>query len=477
MKNLKYISMVLLGGIMYGTMSSLVKLAYQRGFNAAELSFWQAFLAVLLLGLCALLLRKTEKGNIQNKDVLPLILIGCAIGLTNFLYYESVQYISASLAIVILMQFTWLGLLLEWIVFKRKASRLAMLTVFFILIGTIMAGGVLEMTGWTFSAKGTLLALSASLTYAVYIIANGRCGKTVRWQSKSMTIMVGSSTCIFLINSQTILSGDYLCSEFAGWAVVLAIIGTTVPTALFAAGISKIGAGISSILMTVELPVAVLCARIILHERISPLQSAGIIIMLASISAMNYYKVFKSKSKIMFYISEIKDAAPAAFRTELQKSVYETFEKLNIPFERVDTDEAVTMDDCVAINDKLDMKMVKTLFLCNRQQTDFYLFVTRGDKPFRSKDFSHALDIARVSFAPAELLLDMLQTPVGATTVLSMLVDTENRVKVVLDSEVVREEWYGCSDGTTTGYLKIRTTDIVHRFLDYTNHKPMIVSI
>lgn len=179
----------------------------------------------------------------------------------------------------------------------------------------------------------------------------------------------------------------------------------------------------------------------------------------------------------MFYISEIKDAAPAAFRTELQKSVYETFEKLNIPFERVDTDEAVTMDDCVAINDKFDMKMVKTLFLCNRQQTDFYLFVTRGDKPFRSKDFSHALDIARVSFAPAELLLDMLQTPVGATTVLSMLVDTENRVKVVLDSEVVREEWYGCSDGTTTGYLKIRTTDTVHRFLDYTNHKPMIVSI
>ena len=295
MKNLKYISMVLLGGIMYGTMSSLVKLAYQRGFNAAELSFWQAFLAVLLLGLCALLLRKTEKGNIQNKDVLPLILIGCAIGLTNFLYYESVQYISASLAIVILMQFTCLGILLEWIVFKRKASRLAMLTVFFILIGTIMAGGVLEMTGWTFSAKGTLLALSASLTYAVYIIANGRCGKTVRWQSKSMTIMVGSSTCIFLINSQTILSGDYLCSEFAGWAVVLAIIGTTIPTALFAAGISKIGAGISSILMAVELPVAVLCARIILHERISPLQSAGIIIMLASISAMNYYKVFKSK--------------------------------------------------------------------------------------------------------------------------------------------------------------------------------------
>ncbi|MCD7794380.1 MAG: prolyl-tRNA synthetase associated domain-containing protein [Alistipes sp.] len=177
----------------------------------------------------------------------------------------------------------------------------------------------------------------------------------------------------------------------------------------------------------------------------------------------------------MFYISEIKDAAPAAFRTALQKSVYETFEKLNIPFERVDTDEAVTMDDCVAINEKLDMKMVKTLFLCNRQQTDFYLFVTRGDKPFRSKDFSHALGIARVSFAPAESLHDMLQTPVGAATVLSTLADTANRVKVVLDSEVVHEEWYGCSDGTTTGYLKIRTTDIIHRFLDFTAHRPIVI--
>lgn len=179
----------------------------------------------------------------------------------------------------------------------------------------------------------------------------------------------------------------------------------------------------------------------------------------------------------MFYISEIMNVAPATFKTELQKTVYETLEKLNIPFKRVDTDEAITMDDCVAINEKLDMKMVKTLFLCNRQQTDFYLFVTRGDKPFRSKDFSHALDIARVSFAPAELLHDMIGTDIGAATVLSVLIDKDFRVKVVFDNEVVREEWYGCSDGTTTGYLKIRTENIICRFLDYTNHKPIIISI
>ncbi len=76
----------------------------------------------------------------------------------------------------------------------------------------------------------------------------------------------------------------------------------------------------------------------------------------------------------MFYVSEIQTTAPVVYKTPLQKSVYETLEWLQIPFERVDTDEAVTMEDCASINRKLQMDMVKTLFLCNRQQTSF-LFV------------------------------------------------------------------------------------------------------
>lgn len=71
----------------------------------------------------------------------------------------------------------------------------------------------------------------------------------------------------------------------------------------------------------------------------------------------------------MFYVSEIQTEAPHEFQTQLQELVYGTLEKLQIPFERVDTDEAITMEDCVAIDEKLNMNMVKTLFLCNRQQT------------------------------------------------------------------------------------------------------------
>ncbi len=179
----------------------------------------------------------------------------------------------------------------------------------------------------------------------------------------------------------------------------------------------------------------------------------------------------------MFYISEIQIEAPFNFQTHLQKKIYETLKNLQISFERVDTDEAITMEDCIAINEKLDMNMVKTLFLCNRQQTNFYLFVTVGNKPFHSKDFSNALGITRVSFAPVEKMETMLGTKIGAATVFSSLLDTENKVQIIFDKEILSEKWYGCSDGTTTGYMKIRTEDICKKFLPFTNHVLSVIEI
>lgn len=179
----------------------------------------------------------------------------------------------------------------------------------------------------------------------------------------------------------------------------------------------------------------------------------------------------------MFYVSEIQRTMPQSFTNPLQEKVYASLSELHIPFERVDTDEAITMEDCIEINQKLDMEMVKTLFLCNRKKTDFYLFITTGNKPFRSKDFSTALDIARVSFAPAELMETMLGTKIGAATVFSCLLDTENKVTIVLDADILKNEWYGCSDGATTSYLKIRTDDVIQKLLHFTKHTPLIIEV
>ena len=179
----------------------------------------------------------------------------------------------------------------------------------------------------------------------------------------------------------------------------------------------------------------------------------------------------------MITVSEIQNKAPMQFKTELQEKVYQTLAQLQIPYERVDTDEVITMEDCIAVNERLAMKMVKTLFLCNRQQTEFYLFITPGDKPFRSKDFAGALGVSRVSFAPAERMETMLGTKIGAATVFSSLLDTEGKVQIVFDKEVLSEEYYGCSDGTTTGYMKIRTEDISSKFLMFTKHIPAVIEV
>ena len=179
----------------------------------------------------------------------------------------------------------------------------------------------------------------------------------------------------------------------------------------------------------------------------------------------------------MFYVSEVKTKAPENFQSELQQKIYETLAHLDIPFERVHNDPAITMEDCVLINERLDMKTVKTLFLCNRQQTNFYLFVTLDGKPFVTKDFSAALGISRVSFATEELLFSMLGTKIGATTVLSSIIDTENKVRIVFDKEVLENEWYGCTDSTTTSYMKLKTSDVLEKYLPFTKHEITVIEV
>ena len=178
----------------------------------------------------------------------------------------------------------------------------------------------------------------------------------------------------------------------------------------------------------------------------------------------------------MFYISETTREAPAAFRTENQKKVYQALRELKIPYERVDTDAAVEMEACLAIDKKLGVPIVKTLFLCNRQQTQFYLFITCGDKPFRSRDFSAALGISRVSFAPAEKLEEIMGSQIGGTSVLGALFDSSRDVQIVFDRDTVQDEWFGCSDSTAYSFFKLRTDDLLQRILPYAGHSYQVVS-
>ena len=167
----------------------------------------------------------------------------------------------------------------------------------------------------------------------------------------------------------------------------------------------------------------------------------------------------------MFKVSDIITTPPAAFSTELQRQVYAVFAQRGIPFGRVDTDPGLTMEDCQHIDAKIGVRIVKTIFVCNRQQTEFYLYVTTDDKPFVTRDFCGALGIPRVSFASAEKLWELTGVEVGATTILSAILPQAAGVHLVMDRGVAQSEWFACTDGTATCFVKLRTRDLLDKYL------------
>lgn len=177
----------------------------------------------------------------------------------------------------------------------------------------------------------------------------------------------------------------------------------------------------------------------------------------------------------MITVSGIKTTARLTYKTELEAKVYETLAKLGIPFRRVDTGEAITMEDCQAIDQAIGLPIVKSLFLCDRQQEHFYLYILPGDQRFDSKAFSQGLGISRVSFAPKELFETMLQAKIGAATLLSALVDPQNKIRIVIDSSVAMKKEIGISDGTDTCFMILKTQDVLKTLLPSANHPATIL--
>lgn len=164
-------------------------------------------------------------------------------------------------------------------------------------------------------------------------------------------------------------------------------------------------------------------------------------------------------------------------RTDSEKKTYELLEKLGIEFSRADHDPASTVDECGTVDRALEVEMCKNLFLCNRQKTDFYLVMMKGEKHFSSKDFAHKMGIARVSFADENYLREYLDVYPGAVTVLGLANDSEHKVKLVIDKDVAEAEYVGCHPCVNTSSLKIKSKDIFEKLLPYTGHSATILEL
>ena len=174
---------------------------------------------------------------------------------------------------------------------------------------------------------------------------------------------------------------------------------------------------------------------------------------------------------------EVYNGAPAERRDEVENRVYECLARLDIPFTRVDHKAAFTMEDCVAIGEALDVSICKNLLLTPRNRSAFYLLAMPGDKSFVTKDLSKQIGSSRLSFATAEDLEQLLGVQPGSASVLGLLNDTEHRVTLVLDRAVAESRWFGCHPCRNTSSLRLRTEDVLEKFLPHTGHVPLVVEL
>lgn len=156
---------------------------------------------------------------------------------------------------------------------------------------------------------------------------------------------------------------------------------------------------------------------------------------------------------------------------------YDFLDRLNIEYERAEHEPAETMEACLAVDAALGTKMCKNLFLCNRQGTAFYLLLMPGDKPFRTKELSAQIGSARLSFATPENMEKYLDIHPGAVSVMGLMNDTEREVTLLIDEDLLRDDFIGCHPCVNTASLKIRTKDILDVFLPATKHSYQTVRL
>ena len=164
-------------------------------------------------------------------------------------------------------------------------------------------------------------------------------------------------------------------------------------------------------------------------------------------------------------------------RLDKEKRVYDFLDSLSIEYQRIDHEEANTMEACKEIDEALQATVCKNLFLCNTQKTKFYLLMIPGDKKFKTKDISAQINSPRLSFAPPEYMEQFLDITPGSVSVLGLMNDKENQVTLLIDADVVKGEYIGCHPCINTSSLKIRTKDMIETIIPAMEHKITYVTL
>jgi drug/metabolite transporter (DMT)-like permease len=285
---LKGVLLVLTGAVCYAVLATLVRLAYNEGYTTTEVIVAQYTLGLLALGIITLVKNRLGRQVIApapKYDRLKLMIGGTAYALTGTCYYMSVKYIPVSVCVVLLMQTIWMGIVLDAILTRQLPSKGKCLAVLIILGGTLLATNAIN-NHEGLDIRGILWGLASAVTYTIMLFVSNRIALDMPPQQKSYWTLLGATTLILLIAAQQ-WPANFHVSVFWKWGLLLSLFGTILPPLLFSVGMSKTGIGLGSIIISIEIPVSVSMAYILLHEQVLAIQWLGIVLILTAIVLIN----------------------------------------------------------------------------------------------------------------------------------------------------------------------------------------------
>jgi drug/metabolite transporter (DMT)-like permease len=290
MKNniLKGVFLVALGATSYGMLATFVKLAYKDGFTTAEVTssqFIYGILGMLFINLFQKFFKKEKAQKASSKNIFQLMIAGTSLGMTSVFYYLCVKYIDVSIAIVLLMQTVWMGVLLEWILDKKRPSTQKIISVVIVLFGTFLATKLYEFTiqlDW----RGIFWGILAAASFTTTMFTANKVALGISSAQRSLYMLLGGAVIVFTFSAFTQV-GFLNIEIFKKYGLFLALFGTIIPPMLLNAGFPKTGLGLGSIVASLELPVSVLMAFLILNEKVVVWQWCGILLIILAILIMN----------------------------------------------------------------------------------------------------------------------------------------------------------------------------------------------
>ncbi len=281
MKLWHYGLFVFLGGCCYGVLSTFVKLAYAAGFSATPVTGMQYLTGALLTWVVVMFTRKKKT---TFKSAVSLLLSGIPFGLTGLFYYQSLQTLHASLAIIFLFQFVWIGTCLEWLIYKKKPTKEKLTAIAILIAGSVLGANLFSQEQVVLTWQGTMWGLLSSLTFSTFIFLSSAVGKDTPPVLKSALLSTGAVGVIFALFPPLFLFDSSIVMGLAPYGLFLGLFGVVLPPLLFSIGMPHVGPGLGTILTASELPVAIAMSSIVLSESISISQWIGVALIMSGIA-------------------------------------------------------------------------------------------------------------------------------------------------------------------------------------------------